>query len=194
MNILFILEIITGVEALEEQEDPQYNLTNILFDIIVGYGGKNLTKCDTTLNALQLMASVFRDISARDLPDDIIIRLWHCVLYALDSALYTYSPEHAPKKCPFPPYINYPDELIRKEEELDENQQALQENTVDIIIYLFSFFFESPAVVSELTQPHVLCTVHRLFEVYENNAGILGKFFYNYGRAVNNTADLHCTS
>ena len=170
---------------MERQEQAEGNLSFVICSILLTYGRKDiLNHNDIIKNTLLLLASIFNCIPIACFSNDDILDLWKAVMYVLDSALYTYNPNNIHKYCDYPTYRDYVDDLLKEKPDFSEDEEALLVNTVEVISYLFTPFFESPIVIAEFQESYLMETIDNLFDHYANRVSIIGMFYYSYGHAV----------
>ena len=183
--LVIYLELITADKMMERQEKPEYNLSFVICSILFIYGRNDILKHnDIIKNTLLLLASIFNCIPISCFSNDDILGLWKAVMYVLDSALYTYNPNSIHKYCDYPTYRDYVDDLLKEKPEFSEDEEALLVNTVEVISYLFTPFFESPIVIAEFQEAYLMETIDTLFDCYANRVSIIGMLYYSYGHAV----------
>lgn len=157
------------------------------------YGGERLIEYNSVIsNILLLVGAIFKEIPITSFSEQEILDIWHGVFYVLDSALFTYSINEGNESGDYPSYSTYIDELLRIKPQLDEASESYLRNTVEMVVFLFSHFFQCPCVLKEFQNPYFYKTVYRLLELYCDSQFIMGMFFYQFGCAMNRTYDLGC--
>lgn len=185
-----MLDIITGDIVLQMQDNEDNNFSTIIGIIAHGYGGKDLFLSDVVERTLHVLSCVFRTGSVTSLPQEEQLKFWHSIIYILDSILGTYTDANPKRSCKVPPYISYHDELTAARSFSEEEEKILNQ-MVEIIVFIFSYFFESPAIHAELEKPYMKDTIDCLFNKYYVFPNITGMLFFNYGRAIHSSMQMN---
>lgn len=190
---LLLLEFFFSEQLVPSAENNNFSLISVICDWLRMYGGERIIEHNSVVtNILLLLGSIFKEIPITSFSEQEILDIWHGIFYILDSALFTYSINDGNENGDYPTYSTYTDELLRMKPQLDAVSESYLRNTVEMVVFLFSHFFQCPSVLKEFQTPFFYKTVNRLLELYCDSQFIMGMFFYQFGCAIIATHDLGC--
>ena len=171
---------------LQIQKGHSQRLFQLLTKLLLRFGGSKITSHNVIVNTvLVLLGTIFSQISITTFSYEIIDPVWMSVVYCLDSCLQTYS-LGTQAICTIPPAYGEGADNLLAPVNRNEEEQSLVATTAELIVYLFSFFFNHPRVLQQLEMDYALETMIRLMNVYLTQYPLLTMFFYAYGHAVSN--------
>lgn len=184
-QFIYIIELVPIEQVVAQQQDPSNSIFSIIPSILFRYGSADIIKQNAIVKStLLLLSSVLSFYSPQLLDVATLHSCWMSVLFVLDTAMNTYGEGMTHTSQQEPPCYDEAGRATLTEVQRSAEEEVLIIDTLRVIGYLESLFFECEGMLADMQSACLLETMTRFLDYAKERYDLLCLLFYSYANAV----------